>query len=70
MEKVACVVRFFLMKNCHDLRIDLSHEFNSLIAISYWNNKQIRPHRDQLFDKSGNFRKIPTQGFILDSSFW
>lgn len=57
MEKVACVVRTFLIQNCHDPRIDLSHEFNSLIVISYWGNKKIRPHRDQLFDKSGNFRQ-------------
>ena len=56
METVACAVRKYLIENCDDPTIDLSHEFNSIATIAYWGKKQIRPHRDQLFDDNGNFR--------------
>ena len=55
MEKVECTTQNYLIDNCNDPMIDLSHEFNSMVTISYWGKKLIPPHRDQRFDRSGNF---------------
>ena len=43
MEKVACTIRNYLIDNCNDPMIDFSHEFNSMVIISYWGKKLIPP---------------------------
>ena len=55
MDIVGQAIRNYLISHCNDESMDLSHEFNCMVAIGYWGKKFIPAHRDQRYDRHGNF---------------
>ena len=55
MDIVGQAIQNYLILNCNDESLDLSHEFNSMVAIGYWEKEFISAYRDQRYDCHGNF---------------